>query len=60
MFRAVHDGKWWRVIRHKELKRLISNPDTVTELKCEQIRWLGHVWGVKDSRPLKEMLNENP
>lgn len=60
IFGAVNEDGQWRIRRNKELEELYRNADLVTEIKCNRLRWLGHVERMSEDRAVKKVYRGNP
>jgi hypothetical protein len=52
----VAENKLWRVRRNDELETIIKGENIVKFIKCQRIRWRGHIETMQDTAILKNML----
>jgi hypothetical protein len=50
------ENELWRVRRNDELETIIKGENTVRFIKCQRIRWLGHIERMQDNTIPKNML----
>jgi hypothetical protein len=51
----VKENKLWRIRRNDELEAIIKGENTVRFIKCQRIRWLGHIERMQDTAIQKKM-----
>jgi hypothetical protein len=49
IYEPVKDNELWRVRRNYELETIIKGENIVRFIKCQRIRWLGHVKRMQDT-----------
>jgi hypothetical protein len=47
----------WRIRNNMETGNLIEDADTVTFIKAQRIKWLGHVQRMDQARPTRKLLD---
>jgi hypothetical protein len=52
----VKENELWRIRRNDELEAIIKGKNIVRFMKCQRIRWLGHVERMQDTAIPKKML----
>jgi hypothetical protein len=55
MYGAVKENELWRIRRNDELEAIIKGENSVRFIKCQRIRWLGHIEGMQDTAIPKKM-----
>jgi len=55
----VKENELWRIRRNDELEALIKGANIVGFIKCQRIRWLGHIERMQDTAVPKNMLYGN-
>jgi hypothetical protein len=58
IYGPVEENELWRVRRNDELETIIKGENIVRFIKCQRIRWLGHIEGMQDTAITKKMLCE--
>jgi hypothetical protein len=48
IYRPVKENELWRIRRNDELEAIIKGENTVRFIKCQRIRWLGHIQRTQD------------
>jgi hypothetical protein len=56
----VSENGTWRPRTNKETEDLYKEPDIVTEIKRNRLRWIGHVERMEDSRSVKKIFKGKP
>jgi len=56
MYGPVKENELWRIRRNDGLEAIIKGENIVRFIKCQRIRWLGHIERMKDTAIPKEML----
>jgi len=52
----VKENELWRIRRNDELEAIIKEDNIVRFIKCQKIRWLGHIERMQDTEIPKKML----
>jgi len=52
----VKENELWRIRRNDELEVIIKRENIVRFIKCQRIRWLGHIERMQDTAIPKKML----
>ena len=52
----VKETELWRIRRNDELEAIIKGENIVRFIKCQRIRWLGHIERMQDTTIPKKML----
>ena len=52
----VKENELWRIRQNDELEAIIKGENIVRFIKCQRIRWLGHVERLQDTEIPKKML----
>jgi hypothetical protein len=60
IFGAVSENGTWRPRTNKEIADLYKEPEIVTEIKRNRLRWIGHVERIEDSRSVKKIFKGKP
>jgi hypothetical protein len=55
IYGPVKENELWRIRRNNELEAIIKRENTVRFIKCQRIRWLGHVERMQDTAIPKKM-----
>ena len=55
MYRPVKEKELWRIPQNDELEAIIKGENIVRFIKCQRIRWFGHVERMKDTSIPKKM-----
>ena len=55
IYRAVKENELWRIRRNDELEAIIKGENIVRFIKCQRIRWLGHIERMQDTAIPKKM-----
>jgi hypothetical protein len=56
IYGPVKENKLWRIRRNDELEAIIKGENIVRFIKCQRIRWLGHIERIQDTAiPPKKM-----
>ena len=56
IYGPVKENELWRIRRNDELEAIIKGENTVRFIKCQRIRWLGHIERMQDTAIPKKML----
>jgi hypothetical protein len=56
----VSENGTWRPRTNKETADLYNEPDIVTEIKRNRLRWIGHVERMEDSGSVKKIFKGKP
>jgi len=56
IYGPVKDKELWRIQRNDELEVIIKGENIVRFIKCQRIRWLGHIERMQDTTIPKKML----
>ena len=56
MYRPVKENELWRTRQNDELIAIIKGENIVRFIKCQRIRWLGHIERMQDTTIPKKML----
>ena len=49
IYGPVKENELWRIRRSDELEAIIKGENTVRFIKCQRIRWLGHIERMQDT-----------
>jgi hypothetical protein len=60
IFGAVQENGQWGIRRNRELEELYNHPNIVAEIKCNRLRWLGHVERMPEDRMVKKIYLGHP
>ena len=52
----VKENELWRIRQNDELEAIIKGENVVRFIKCQRIRWLGHIERMQDTEIPKKML----
>jgi len=55
-YEPVKENELWRIRRNDELEAIIKGENIVRFIKCQRIRWLGHIERMQDTVIPKKML----
>jgi len=55
IYGPVKENELWRIRRNGELEAIIKGENTVRFIKCQSIRWLGHIERMQDTAIPKKM-----
>jgi hypothetical protein len=55
IYGPVKENKLWRIRRNDELEAIIKGENIVKFIKCQRIRWLGHIERIQDTAIPKKM-----
>ena len=55
IYGPVKENELWRIRRSDELEAIIKGENTVRFIKCQRIRWLGHIERMQDTAIPKKM-----
>jgi hypothetical protein len=55
IYGPVKENKLWRIRRNEELEAIIKGQNIVRLIKCQRIRWLGHIERMQDTAIPKKM-----
>jgi hypothetical protein len=59
IYGPVKENELWRIQRNDELEALIKGENTVMSIKCQRIRWLGHIERMQDTAiPKKDVIQK--
>ena len=50
IYGPVKENELWRIRRNDELEAIIKGENTVRFIKCQRIRWLGHIERHRNSK----------
>ena len=61
VLRKIYGGKevgnmWWRR-SNREIMDLYGEPSIVNVIKCQRLRWLGHMWRLNNNRVVKKVFS---
>jgi len=56
VYGPVKENELWRIRRNDELEVIIKGENIVGFIKCQRIRWLGHIERMQDTANPKKML----
>jgi hypothetical protein len=56
IYGPVEENELWRIRRNDELEAIIKGENIVRFIKCQRIRWLGHIERMQDTAIPKKML----
>ena len=56
IYGPVKENEIWRIRRNDELETIIRGKNTVRFIKCQRIRWVGHIERMQDTVFPKKML----
>ena len=56
IYGPVKQNELWRIRRNDELEAIIKGENIVRFIKCQRIRWLGHIERMQDTEIQKKML----
>jgi hypothetical protein len=56
IYGPVKENESWRIRRNDELEAIIKGENIVRFIKCQRIRWLGHIEKMQDTAIPKKML----
>jgi hypothetical protein len=51
----VKENELWRIRQNDELEAVMKGENIVTFIKCQRIRWLGHIERMQDTEVPKNM-----
>ena len=54
IYGPVKENELWRIRRNDELEAIIKGENIVRFIKCQRIRWLGHIERMQDTAISKE------
>jgi hypothetical protein len=58
IYGPVKENKLWSIQRNDESEAIIKGENTVRFIKCQRIRWLGHIEKMQDTAiPKKDVRN---
>ncbi len=60
IFGAVHENNSWRSLFNFEIYQKYKQPDIVKVIKCNRLRWLGHLYRSDNTNPVKKLTFTNP
>jgi len=49
IYGPVKENELWRIQRNDELEAIIKEENIVRFIKCQRIRWLGHIERIQDT-----------
>ena len=55
IYEPVKENELWRIRRNDELETIIKGENTARFIKCQRIRWLGHIGRMHDTANPKKM-----
>ena len=55
IYGPVKENELWRIRRNDELEAIIKGENIVRFIKCQRIRWLGHIERMQDNAIPKKM-----
>jgi hypothetical protein len=56
IYGPVTENEVWRIRRNEELEAIIQRDNIVRFIKCQKIRWLGHIERMQDTAIPKKVL----
>ena len=56
IYGPVKENELWRIRRNNELEAIIKGENIARFIKCQRIRWLGHIERMQDTAIPKKML----
>ena len=56
IYGPMKENELWRTRQNDELEAIIKGDNTVRFIKCQRIRWLGHIERMQDTAIPKKML----
>jgi len=56
IYGPVKQNDLWRIRRNDELETIIKGANIVRFIKCQRIRWLGHIERMQDTAVPKKMM----
>ena len=56
IYGPVKENELWRIRRNDELEAIIKGENIVKFIKCQRIRWLGHIERILDTAITKRMM----
>ena len=60
IYGPVKENEFWRIRRNDELEAIIKGENIVRFIKCQRIRWLGHIERMQDTAiPKKRFCTES-
>lgn len=60
IYGAVCENGEWRIRKNEEIKILFREPDIVSDIKSNRLRWLGHVERMPEERVVKKVYRGKP
>jgi hypothetical protein len=60
IFGPINIDNIWRIRSNMEIDKLIKGADIVRFIKAQRIKWLGHIQGMTQARPLRKLLDWKP
>src|ERR1700744_5423160 len=60
IYGGVREGERWRKRFNFELKRDFGEPDIVTVVKVQRLRWVGHLVHMEENRAPLTLFQNNP
>jgi hypothetical protein len=54
IYGPVKENELWRIRRNDELEAIIRGENIVRFIKCQRIRWLGHIERMQDTEKTKK------
>ena len=60
IFGAIETEDGWRARYNDELYELYKEADLETHIRCQRLRWLGHIIRMENTRKVKIVFNNNP
>jgi hypothetical protein len=58
IYGPVKENELWRIRRNKELEAIIKGENIVRFIKCQRIRWLGHIERMQNTAISKKDLRK--
>jgi hypothetical protein len=59
IYGPVKENELWRVRRNDELETIMKGENVVRFIKCQRIRWLGHIERMQDTAiPKKDVIRK--